>query len=58
MADLTLKRFDEMDSIQQGVFVRARAELGVSAFGMQVINLPPNSDHYPEHAQPEPARAY
>jgi hypothetical protein len=27
MADLTIKRFDDMESIQQGVFVRARASL-------------------------------
>ena len=50
MADITAKRFDEMDSMLGGVFVRARAELGVSSFGMQVINLPPNFSDYPEHA--------
>jgi len=50
-ADLTAKRFDEMESALGGVFVRARAELGVTAFGMQVINLPAGFDEpYTEHA--------
>ncbi len=49
MADVTVKRIEEMDSIFDGLMVRARAELGVSAFGMQVMNLPPNWTDYPEH---------
>lgn len=41
---------DEMERGFGGVFVRARASLGVSAFGFQVIDLPPDSgDFYPEH---------
>lgn len=51
MTDVTVKRFDEMESALGGVFVRARAELGVSAFGLQVINLPPDFDEpYTGHA--------
>ena len=51
MSDVTVKRFDEMESAIGGVFVRARAALGVSSFGMQVINLPPHFDEpYAEHA--------
>jgi mannose-6-phosphate isomerase-like protein (cupin superfamily) len=51
MADVTAKRFDEMESALGGVFVRARAELGVTSFGMQVINLPAHFDEpYAEHA--------
>lgn len=51
MTDVTAKRFDEMESALDGVFVRARAELGVHAFGMQVINLPPGYDEpYTAHA--------
>jgi len=50
-ATVTAKRFDQMESALGGVFVRARAELGVSSFGMQVIDLPPNFDEpYAEHA--------
>ena len=44
MTDVTAKRFDEMESAVGGMFVRARAELGVRAFGMQVFNLPPGFD--------------
>ncbi|MDH3283922.1 MAG: hypothetical protein OEQ13_04215 [Acidobacteriota bacterium] len=38
-----------MDSVFDGMFVRARASLGVTSFGMQVESLPPNHEHYPEH---------
>lgn len=48
--DFTVKKIDEMEAIYLGGFKRARAELGVSAFGFQVIDMPPNSgDAYPEH---------
>ena len=49
MADVTVKRIDEMDSLFGGVFVRARASLGVTSFGMNVENLPPHHDQYPNH---------
>jgi uncharacterized cupin superfamily protein len=50
MADYTVKRVDEMEAVFGGAFKRARAELGVSAFGMQVLDMPPNVDgQYPEH---------
>lgn len=49
-ADYTVKRIDEMERAFGGVFVRARAELGVESFGMQIVDLPPNSgDISPEH---------
>jgi quercetin dioxygenase-like cupin family protein len=38
-----------MESIFWGSFKRARAELGVTSFGMAVIDLPPNAGRYPEH---------
>ncbi len=49
MADVTVKRIDDMEGIFGGAFKRARAELGVESFGMQVMDLPPNIDQYPEH---------
>lgn len=49
MADYTVKRVEEMDAAFLGSFKRARAELGVRSFGMQVMDLPPNLDQYPEH---------
>src|SRR5581483_858250 len=39
-----------MDSLGDGRFVRCRAELGVSSFGFQLLNLPANDENYPEHA--------
>ncbi len=50
MTDFTALRIDEMEHAFGGAFVRARASLGVTAFGMQVIQLPPESgDLAPEH---------
>ena len=44
-----IKRIDDMEAIAFGTFKRARAELGISSFGIQVIDMPPNADQYPEH---------
>ena len=53
MSGCTVKRIDEMEAIYGGAFKRARAELGISSFGMQVIDMPPNVDQYPEHSHAE-----
>jgi hypothetical protein len=53
MADYTAKRIDEMEAGFGGGFVKARAELGVTSFGMQVIQLPPDYSDYPEHDHAE-----
>ncbi len=50
MADCSALRIEEMEHAFGGAFVRARASLGVTGFGMQVIQLPPDSgDMAPEH---------
>ena len=49
MADVTVAAIDEMEPIYGGLARRARATLGVTAFGMQVFTLPPSWDGYPEH---------
>jgi len=49
MADYTAKRIGDMEAGFGGGFVKARAELGVTAFGLQVIQMPPGYDGYPEH---------
>jgi mannose-6-phosphate isomerase-like protein (cupin superfamily) len=49
MADSTVMKIDEMESVYGGAFKRARAELGVESLGMAVIDMPPNYEHYPEH---------
>lgn len=49
-ADYTVKRIDELDAAFGGAFKRVRAELGVVGFGIQIIDLPPDSGElYPEH---------
>jgi mannose-6-phosphate isomerase-like protein (cupin superfamily) len=47
--DVTVAAIDEMDPIHGGVARRARAQLGVTAWGMQVLTLPPNWEDYPNH---------
>ena len=47
--DVTVAAIDEMEPIYDGLARRARATLGVTAWGMQVLTLPPNWDGYPHH---------
>jgi quercetin dioxygenase-like cupin family protein len=49
MADVTVKRLDEFEAVYGGGMRRVRAGLGVTSFGMQVVELPPHADMYPEH---------
>jgi mannose-6-phosphate isomerase-like protein (cupin superfamily) len=53
MTNYTAKRIDEMEAAFGGGMKKARAELGVKSFGMQVIDLPPNYSDYPEHDHAE-----
>jgi len=49
--DYTAKAIDELEVAWGGSFVRARASLGATSFGMNIVNLPPNSgEAYPEHS--------
>src|SRR3981189_1459224 len=50
MPDVTYAIIDEMEAIFEGVARRARAELGVTGWGMQVMTLPPNWGDYPNHS--------
>lgn len=47
MPDVTLAVIDEMEAIYDGLVRRARATLGVTAWGMQVMTLPPHNAGYP-----------
>ncbi|HLM08460.1 MAG TPA: cupin domain-containing protein [Thermoleophilaceae bacterium] len=49
MPGYAVKRIDEMEGAYRGALKKARAELGVTSFGLQVIDFPPNADRYPEH---------
>jgi hypothetical protein len=51
MADVTVKRIEDFEAIFGGGFRRARAGLGVSSFGLAVIDLPPEFTVYPDHDQ-------
>ena len=53
MPDVTYAFIDEMEPIFEGVARRARAELGVTAWGMQVLTLPPDWGGYPNHNHDE-----
>jgi Cupin domain len=53
MPDFTISPIDDMEAVIFGSFKRARAVLGVESFGMQVIDLPPNAEQYPEHDHAE-----
>jgi mannose-6-phosphate isomerase-like protein (cupin superfamily) len=49
MSDHTAKRIDDMESAFGGGLIKARAELGVTSFGVQIVRLPPDYADYPEH---------
>src|SRR6186713_2431693 len=42
MGEYAVKKIDDMEAVYLGAFKRARAELGVESFGLQVIDLPPD----------------
>ena len=45
-----VKRLGEMERAFGGALARVRASLGITAFGVQVVDLPPNSGELaPEH---------
>ncbi len=49
MADVTIKRTEDFEATFRGGMSKARAGLGVTSFGMQILRFPPNADRYPEH---------
>jgi uncharacterized cupin superfamily protein len=49
MADVTVRRLEDFDSAFGGAMKLVRHGLGVESFGIQVFDLPPNADRYPEH---------
>ncbi len=51
MPDVTVKRTEDFEAIFGGGFRRVRAGLGVTSFGLAVIDLPPNFERYPTHDQ-------
>jgi mannose-6-phosphate isomerase-like protein (cupin superfamily) len=57
MGDVTHTRIEDLDAIEgffEGIrFHKAAAGLGVSSFGISIIDLAPGADEYPEHDHSE-----
>lgn len=54
MADFTAVRIDDVEGAFGGALRRVRAATQTSSFGMQVVDLPPDSgDLYPSHSHDE-----
>ena len=53
MPDATSKRIDEMEATFRGSMRKVRAELGLTSFGVQTIDLPQYSTGHPwqDHAE-------
>jgi len=49
MSTYRIKAIDEMTTVHHGAVKLAGAELGIRAFGMQVLDLPAGFANYPEH---------
>jgi len=49
MADVTVKRLEDFEAVFHGGMRRVRAGLGVTSFGIQVIELPADFSMYPAH---------
>ena len=49
MADVTVKSHEEFETAFGGAMRLVRHGLAVESFGIQVFDMPPNADRYPEH---------
>ena len=49
MTDVAVKSHEEFESAFGGAMRLVRHGLGVQSFGIQVFDMPPNADRYPEH---------
>jgi uncharacterized cupin superfamily protein len=53
LSDYAVKKIDDMEGIYLGSFKLARAELGVTSFGIAVMDIPAGYGDYPEHDHSE-----
>ena len=49
MSSYTAAKISEIEGSYGGAFKQVRAALGGSAFGINLIEMPPHADAYPEH---------
>ena len=52
LADYTVAKIDDLESYYNNIFKKARATLGVTSFGLSIIDIPEYGVHYPEHNHP------
>lgn len=50
MPDFTAARIPDMEGFYKGLFLKARAAVGASSFGMAVVEIAPGTDPHPDHA--------
>ena len=53
MDTYTLRQIDELESIRHGALKLAGDELGIEAFGLQILDFPAGFDQYPAHDHAE-----
>lgn len=53
MSGYAIRKIDDMEGIYLGSFKLARAELGITSFGMAVMDIPAGYGDYPEHDHSE-----
>ncbi len=53
MADVTAKKISELEASMGGGFKHAGRDLGLTAFGINVIDMPPGFSDYPNHDHSE-----
>src|ERR1044072_3419261 len=52
MADFTVAKIDELEGFYNGLFLKARAALGVTAVGFSIVDIPAHPVPYPAHNHP------
>lgn len=57
MGDYTAQRIEDIEAFR-GVFRRVRDTIGVSSFGINILDYPPNAEFSPDHAEPEQEEVY
>lgn len=58
MPDVTTAKFDEIEGFYHGLFLKARAALGVESFGLAVVVIEPRTDPHPDHDHPDQEEVY
>ena len=53
MAGYDVAKIDEIEGSYGGAFKQVRGAVGGTAFGINIMDLPPNVDGYPEHDHAE-----